>query len=195
MKPFFLLLSLFAAFLLCGCDSCKVVRVSEGKLHFSDGKSSNIPHWNEEGWTHFFFVRHAEKLDDSDNPDLSPAGYARAERLGSIMENAGLDLVFATDKLRTQKTAEKVHIRARTPDVITYPSGNDAETVWLQDQLTRNRGKRLFVVGHSNTVPRIINKLMGPGTTIPDIEANTFGAFFVVASRGLGNSKYLRKGY
>ncbi|MDO8367167.1 MAG: phosphoglycerate mutase family protein [Saprospiraceae bacterium] len=195
MRHTFLLLFILASFFLCGCDSCSVVKVEAGKLYFSDGKSTNIPHWNEAGWTHFFFVRHAEKLDGTDDTDLSPAGYARAERLGGIMEHAGLDLVFATDKRRTQKTAEKVQLRAQTPAVLQYPREDAAETAWLQNQLTANQGKKIFVVGHSNTVPRMVNKLMGPGTTLTDLDEKNFGAFFVVASRGLGDSEYLWRSF
>lgn len=204
MKHTTLLLFALAALFLCGCDSCDVVRVAQGKLHFSDGKSSAIPHWNEEGWTHFFFVRHAEKLDASDDTDLSPAGYERAERLGRIMANSGVDLVFATDKRRTQKTADPVRIRANTPPVGLYPRDDAGETAWLQAQLSANRGKRIFVVGHSNTVPRMLYKLVGRKVVISDESANppygeleekNFGAFFVVASRGLGDSEYLWRAY
>ncbi len=195
MKNTLLLLSILSLSVLCGCDSCKVVKVSDGKLHFTDGKSTPIPHWNEEGWTFFFFVRHAEKQDASANSDLSVAGYARAERLGVIMENAGLNQVFSTDMLRTKRTAEKVQTHTHTPAVILYPSQDGAETAWLQNQLMVNRGQRLFVVGHSNTIPRMINKLMGPGTTLGELDENNFAGFFVVASRGLGDSEYLWRSY
>jgi phosphohistidine phosphatase SixA len=195
MKKTVLSLILLALLALCGCDSCQVVRVADGKLHFSDYKTTDIPHWNDPEWTIFFFVRHAEKLDQSDNPDLSPEGYARAAKLGGIMENAGLNLVFATDKLRTQKTAEAVVIRAHTSPWSLYPREVAAETAWLQSQLTENRGKRIMVVGHSNTVPRMINKLMGPGTNLTDLNEENFSAFFVVASRGLGQSELISKRY
>jgi phosphohistidine phosphatase SixA len=195
VKPAFLILSLLAFFFLVGCDSCEVVRVSEGKLYFSDDKATLIPHWNEAGWTHFFFVRHAEKVDNSDDPDLSPNGYSRAERLGRIMVNSGLDLVFATDKLRTQKTAEKVQAMAHTPAIMIYPREDAAETDWLVQQLTIHRGKRIFVVGHSNTVPRMVGKLVGPSFTVTELDDQDFGAFIVVASRDLGDAEYLWKSY
>ncbi len=199
MKNSFLLLSLLSLFFLCGCDSCEVVKVANGKLKFSDGKTTDMPHWNEEGWTHFFFVRHAERLSDTDNAtDLSPAGYARARRLGHIMENAGLDFVFTTDFLRTRQTADLM--REASPSIParslpSYSQDHDAETEFLQTQLRVNRGKRIFVVGHSNTVPRMINKLTGPGFILPDIRKDDYGNFFVVASYGLGNSKLLWEQY
>ncbi len=195
MKKSFLILSMLASFFLCGCDSCEVVRVTDGKLHFSDGKTTDIPHWGDPEWTIFFFVRHAEKLDNSDDTDLSPEGYARAERLGGIMENTGLDFVFATDKRRTQKTAEKVQMRARTPSVIIYSRDDAAETAFLTAQLAANRGKHLFVVGHSNTVPRMINKLVGASSTLTDLDEGNFSAFYVVASRSLGDSEFISKIY
>ncbi|HAD14203.1 MAG TPA: hypothetical protein DCF33_17395 [Saprospirales bacterium] len=195
MKHQILSLIMLALLTLCGCDSCQVVRVADGKLHFSDHKTTDIPHWNDPEWTIFFFVRHAEKVDQSDNPDLSPDGYARAARLGGIMENAGLNLVFATDKLRTQKTAEAVVVRAHTPQWSLYPREDATETAWLQSQLSENRGKRLLIVGHSNTVPRMINKLMGPGSNVAEIQEDNFGSFFVVASRGLGQSELISKQY
>lgn len=198
MKPTFWLLSLLAAFFLCGCDSCKVVRVAQGKLHFSDGKTTDIPHWNEEGWTYFFFVRHAEKAilspgaPDPPGPSLSEEGVARAERLGEIMKDAGLDAVYTTNFTRTRTTAEKVQAHySNIPVPIIY----EFSDAWLANQLIINRGKRIFIVGHSNTVPRMVNKLMGPGSTLPDLDEKNFGAFFVVASRNIGDSEYLWKEY
>lgn len=195
MKNTVLALIMLTLLALCGCDSCEVVRVADGKLHFSDYQIKDIPHWNDPEWTIFFFVRHAEKLDQSSNTDLSPAGYERAARLGVIMENAGLNQVFATNFLRTQKTAEAVVVRAHTPQWILYPIEDAAETAWLQSVLSEQRGQRLLVVGHSNTVPRMINKLMGPGTNLPDLQEDNFSGFFVVASRGLGQSEFLWKRY
>jgi len=198
MKNIFLLLTMLAACFLCGCDSCETVRVAQGKLHFSDGKATNIPHWNEEGWTHFFFVRHAEKavLDpappDPPGPPLSEAGRTRAERLGEIMKDAGLDLVYTTDFIRTRTTAEKVQARYNN---IPLPIQYQFTEAWLANQLIVNRGKRIFIVGHSNTVPRMVNALMGPGTTLADLDDKNYSAFFVVASRGIGASEYLWKSY
>jgi len=198
MKPTVLLLSTLAIFFLCGCDSCDIVRVAQGKLHFSDGKTTDIPHWNEEGWTHFFFVRHANKaiLDpappDPPGPPLSEEGMARAERLGEIMKNAGLDVVYTTNFTRTRTTAEKVQAHYSN---IPMPINYEFSDAWIANQLVVNRGKRIFIVGHSNTVPRMVNKLMGPSSTLPDLDDKNYSAFFVVASRGLGDSEYLWRSF
>ncbi|MFN0173998.1 MAG: histidine phosphatase family protein [Saprospiraceae bacterium] len=198
MKNIFLLAFVLAACFLCGCDSCKVVRVAQGKLYFFDGKTTDIPHWNEEGWTHFFFVRHAEKAvlapgaPDPPGPPLSGQGMARADRLGEIMKDAGLDAVYTTNFKRTRTTAEKVQAHYSN---IPLPINYEFSDAWLANQLIINRGKRIFVVGHSNTVPRMVNKLMGSGSTLPDLDEKNFSAFFVVASRNIGDSEYLWKEY
>jgi hypothetical protein len=41
----------------------------------------------------------------------------------------------------------------------------------------------------------MINKLMGPGTNLTDLNEENFSAFFVVASRGLGQSELISKRY
>src|SRR5437868_13626491 len=52
-------------------------------------------------------VRHAEKAaNDPKDPDLSPAGRARAEMLARILLNAEITAIFATEFKRTQETAE-----------------------------------------------------------------------------------------
>jgi hypothetical protein len=88
-----------------------------------------------------------------------------------------------------------MHYSNLPSSIPTYPSEDLAETEWLQTQLSLHRGQRIFVVGHSNTVPRMVNKLVGPSSTLTDLDAKNYSAFFVVASRGLGDSEYLWRHY
>ena len=53
----------------------------------------------------FYFVRHAEKLDQSADTDLSAAGSARARLLASMLIDAGIDRIYTTDTRRTRETA------------------------------------------------------------------------------------------
>ncbi|GEM_PF-901544 len=196
MKNIFLLACVLVACFLCGCDTCKVARVEHGRIHFTDHTTNGIAHWNEEGWTHFFFVRHAERLDEPAD-GLTDAGKARAKRLGEMMKDADLNLVFTTRTIRTRSTADSVRVRynnipAPTPE---YPNEDLAETAWLQQQLHDNRGKHIFVVGHSDTVLRMIRKLVRADNPLRPTEGQQlegFGNFLVVASptETLGSSEF-----
>ena len=47
-------------------------------------------------------VRHAEKAaSDGKDPDLSPAGRARAEALARILKDSGIATIFTTEFKRT----------------------------------------------------------------------------------------------
>ncbi|MBK6994371.1 MAG: histidine phosphatase family protein [Lewinellaceae bacterium] len=85
----------------------------------------------------FFCVRHAEKEDnDPYDPELSTTGEARAEHLGRIMAEAGLDLVFASGARRVQQTAEPVQRRAHTAASLKCMKPENQEE-WLLNLLLK----------------------------------------------------------
>lgn len=108
-----------------------------------------------------FLIRHAEKAEgatgDAKDPDLSPAGRARADALALMLKDAGITSVFVTELRRTQQTAAPL---ARAADI--QPTVVPAkETAALVDKLKEARGN-VLVVGHSNTLPEIIRALGAP---------------------------------
>src|SRR4030088_2657357 len=56
--------------------------------------------------TTVILIRHAEKMVDPNNtdPDLSPAGQARAQELVRMFGDAGINAIYATQYKRTQQT-------------------------------------------------------------------------------------------
>jgi 2,3-bisphosphoglycerate-dependent phosphoglycerate mutase len=201
LQKFYLVFILIATSWLLSCSRRTLVAVEEGNLIYLSGQMEDIPHWGDPEWTFFFIVRHAEKVDQSSNPDLSPRGYARATSLGGVLKKANIDAVFATEKLRSQKTAEAAQKVLGSVPIFTYPpapqQANDpkAEAQWLENQLLVNKGKRLLVVGHSNTVTRMVNTLRGPGSVLLELPEDDYATIFIVASRGLGQTEYIRKRY
>lgn len=168
--------------------------VKDGQLLFADGATQEIPHWQDPAWTHFFCVRHAEKAeDDPYDPELSALGDARAERLGRIMAEAGLDAVYTTPAKRTRLTAEPVCRRGETPPVITYEPGKQEE--WLIELLPQSQGKKIMVVGHQNNIPYLLNQLKGGGFEFDHISNYNFGKFFVAITQGIGNTEILELRY
>ncbi len=192
---------LFAAPLLALSSACQnmdtlnyLQAVKDGQLHFADGSVQAIPHWGDPAWAHLFCVRHAEKEDnDPYDPELSAQGDARAEHLGRIMAEAGLDAVYTSSARRAQLTAEPVQRRGHTPPVMKYEPGDQEE--WLMELLPDIHGKKILIVGHQNTIPHLLNQLNGRGFDFENIPNYDFGKFFVVVTKGIGQTEVIELRY
>lgn len=107
------------------------------------------------------FVRHAEKEQGegvSEDPSLTTAGMQRATKLARTLQAAGVTRVFATEFKRTQETAGPV-AAALGLEVEEYAAGSSkahANTLAALDP-----GAVAVVVGHSNTVPAMVESLGG----------------------------------
>ncbi|MBA3385017.1 MAG: histidine phosphatase family protein [Chthoniobacterales bacterium] len=126
----------------------------------------------------FFLVRHAEKAEaasgsqDAKDPALSEAGRARAESLATLLKDAGISAIFATEFKRTQQTAEPLaHAGSLAVEVIPAK-----ETAGLVSKLKETQGNAL-VVGHSNTIPDIL-KALG-ATVVYSIDEGDYDDLFV----------------
>lgn len=112
-----------------------------------------------ESITTFYFIRHAEKdRNDKTNqdPHLTEVGKARAEHWNVILKSITFDVVFSTDYHRTRETALPIAKRNNLEITIYDPKLLDIEKL-KQD----HRGNNILVVGHSNTTPFLVNKLLG----------------------------------
>ncbi len=131
--------------------------------------------------TTVYVVRHAEKaVDGTRDPPLSAAGEARAQRLAALFAAAHggqrLQVVYATEFRRTRETAGAVARRLRIPLEVAAAR----ETAALVERIkSRHRGGRVLVVGHSNTVPDIVQSLGGP--MLPEIGETEYSRFYVVS--------------
>ena len=108
-------------------------------------------------------VRHAEKVDDSRDPALSPAGTERAQALAAALQHAGLDAAYASQYQRTRLTAMPA-ARAAGLAVRIEPIEGDV-AAWAQGfavELARDHaGETVLVSGHSNTIPPLVAVLCG----------------------------------
>jgi probable phosphoglycerate mutase len=113
-----------------------------------------------------FLVRHAEKVDASENPKLSTAGKARALTVAKTLRDADIQYVHSTDFIRTKKTAAPIATKSGVK-VELYEA---ADLPALVGQL-KGKGGRHLVVGHSNTTPKLVALLGGePGPKIQEME-------------------------
>ncbi len=106
--------------------------------------------------TTIFLVRHAEKVDSSRDPELSLQGKARAVRLMELLSEVGIDQIYSTDYKRTRNTAKPL---AEKLDLFieSYRPFEEELVATLKEGMD---GKQILVVGHSNTIPALVNQLI-----------------------------------
>jgi broad specificity phosphatase PhoE len=112
--------------------------------------------------TTVILVRHAEKAaEPADDPPLTATGEARAKDLWNAVKDAGVTAIITTQLVRTRATAEPtanaVHV---TPEVVR--AGGAAHAQDVASAVRKHDGQTVLVVGHSNTVPAIVEALGAP---------------------------------
>jgi broad specificity phosphatase PhoE len=126
--------------------------------------------------TTILLVRHAEKgATPAKDPPLTAAGEARARALVGVTRDAGIDAIITSQYLRTRATAAPTAAALDiTPDVIT--AGTAASVANVVSAVRRHAGGSILVVGHSDTLPAIIEALTGrkPGAICDATYDNLF---------------------
>lgn len=115
--------------------------------------------------TTVYLVRHAERAAaPANDPVLTAAGDARARALAAELGDAGITRIFVTPRQRTALTAAPLAAaRGITPEVIPLGDATPAHVAAVAAAIRAlPAGTKALVVGHSNTVPRIVTALGGP---------------------------------
>jgi broad specificity phosphatase PhoE len=128
-------------------------------------------------------VRHAElqaaAMAGPKQVALSQAGATRAERLAGMLKDAGIDAIYVTDFVRTQKTAEPLaHELKEQPTVL--PKGDPRELVARLRKEHANQ--KVLLVGHTDTLPGLLKALGHPANV--KIDSADYGNVFVVIPKG-----------
>lgn len=142
--------------------------------------------------TTVILVRHAEKIIDPNNsdPDLSPAGQARAQEIVRIFGDTGINAIYATQYKRTQQTVKPLADKLGLP----VNQVNSKSTSDLLAQIrSQNSGQIIFIAGHNNTVPEIIAALGGP--TFPAIPETEFDNLYIVTVYRTGKARVVKLKY
>jgi 2,3-bisphosphoglycerate-dependent phosphoglycerate mutase len=138
-------------------------------------------------------VRHAEKKivpKENKDPDLSPAGVARAEELVKMLSSSGITAIFATEYKRTQQTAKPLSEKLRFPINVVEAK----KTPELVKQIrARGAGQVIFIAGHNNTVPEIIAAFGGPQMLI--IPETEFDNLYILVIESDGTAKLVKLKY
>lgn len=98
--------------------------------------------------TKIYVLRHADRTPLGD--DLSVLGIKRANDLKRYLLPTGINALFSTNTVRTKKTLQPM-VTPLMPIKIYDPI-----PALITQIKTNFNGKRVVVVGHSNTIPQII---------------------------------------
>jgi 2,3-bisphosphoglycerate-dependent phosphoglycerate mutase len=128
--------------------------------------------------TTYYFIRHAEKVDDSKNPDLSSIGHERALSWSSIFSDINFDAIYSTNFNRTMQTAMAIS-SIKNVAITKY----DPKTIDIQKFKDQNLGKNILIVGHSNSTPDFVNKIINQ-KKYALIDEKTFGNLYIVTISG-----------
>jgi phosphohistidine phosphatase SixA len=131
--------------------------------------------------TMIVLVRHADRASNpQDDPPLTAAGAKRAQDLAVALGNANLSAIITTQLRRTRETAQPIAaalgLAAETIEL--NPEKPDAHIKAVLAALRSRAGGSVLVVGHSTTVPALIEALGGPH--LPAICETVYDGLFVL---------------
>ena len=143
--------------------------------------------------TTLILVRHAEKTvvpPENKDPDISPAGQARAQELVKMFGDTGIAAIYATQYKRTQQTVKPLADKLG----LAVTKVNAKETGELVKHIrARNAGQVIFIAGHNNTVPEIIAAMGGP--QLPIIPETEYDNLYILTVYSDGSAKLLKMKY
>lgn len=149
--------------------------------------------------TTVILVRHAEAVANAGNdPELTDAGRARAAALADALRNAGVTAIFTTHYRRTIQTGEPT-ARAVNAPLIAEKIGGGAGGLdayvrrIVQVVHEKHAGSTVVIVGHSNTVPALVQAF--GGVDAGEIAHDAYDALFVVTTGAPGSGRVIRARY
>jgi broad specificity phosphatase PhoE len=123
--------------------------------------------------TTLLIVRHADR--DAGVDALNAAGAARAQELVHVGEKSGVAAIYRSDTNRARDTAAPLATALGLTPVVYIATDTSA---LVEEIFAEHRGEKVLVVGHSNTVPDIIEAAGGP--SLPELDDKDFDNVFVL---------------
>ncbi len=103
-----------------------------------------------------YIVRHAERVDQSPDSALSTDGIGRSYKLRDVLRDAGITRIFTSELRRTIETAAPLAAAIKvTP--LPVPAADAADLAAKVG--ASGAHDRVLVVGHSNTIPSLLQAL------------------------------------
>lgn len=149
----------------------------------------------------YYIVRHAEKETGIDpltmktvgDPPLSFEGQQRALKLKEILAGKNIKNIYSTNTLRTISTAMPLKELSLNMPIQIYSSKPDSMNAFIQKLKSIRKGN-VLIVGHSNTVDDLANKMSEKIVVPGDLKDSEYDNLFIIKRKGKGfvftNEKY-----
>ena len=135
-------------------------------------------------------VRHAEKLDNSRDPELSSVGRKRALKLSQMLEEANIAALFSSQFKRTRQTLEPLADRLDL-EILEVEASLTGELVRrIREEFP---GKTIAVASHSDKVTEIVESL--GGRSVGYLDESEYDSLFVVTLLDSSNATVVQLKY
>ena len=133
--------------------------------------------------TQIYIIRHTEKADETaEDPELSAAGIERAKYWKKVLQHIHFDQVFTTDFVRNIQTAELISSDSSIKPELYYPMSFD-----VLKFINLIKGEKVLIIGHSNTIPDMVNRLIDE-TKYPPMSHENYNVLYVVTINKNGDT-------
>lgn len=140
--------------------------------------------------TIYYIVRHAEKATAAPNMSsdvpLTETGKERANKLKDLLIIKNIGYIFSTQTIRTTTTAKPLSEAISIP--IRFYNHRDTLDKFITSVKSIKK-KNVLIVGHSNTVDDLVNKLTGQ-SLLTDLAETEYDNLFIVKR---SNKKFVLK--
>lgn len=130
----------------------------------------------------FFFIRHAEKILNIKDPDLTEKGKQRAIEWDYIFQYYKIDQVLSTDYKRTIQTATPIAKSNNLKIKKYHPFKFNVE-----EFIKNSKEQNIVFVGHSNTIPDLVNSFIQK-KKYKQIDDLTYGNLYIVTIKDKNRS-------
>ena len=130
--------------------------------------------------TKMILVRHAEKSnDDPKDPSLSDKGKQRAKLLAQLFQDVNIDVFYATPYKRTVETISPLASK-KGKEIQMYSATDKNQVLEIFES---GKGASIVIAGHSNTIPPMVNLLIGEDKFL-ELDESEYGKIWVLIFKG-----------
>jgi phosphohistidine phosphatase SixA len=172
-------------------DGKSISRIKSNIIYLGDGDSIRLE--EDSIQKIFYLTRHAEKdTSIKGDPPLTAEGFARATKIADILRGTRVDVIYSTMTLRALYTVDSL---AEIKQMSVLPYDNKSLKPTIDSIKTSTEFNRIFLVGHSNTIPSITNSLADKDIYTSIFDEGDYGNFIVVVCKKSGKSDVYKLRY